>query len=412
MKKKLRICMVGHEFPPNVISGPGRYAINLVKYLLDSGHNVTFITPRVRGGKRHEKTGRLEVLRIRIASCKPLEKLIPNFLDTRIMFSLRLRSFFRNFDLSGFDLIHILDSHDSYFLSKRITEKLPVVVNVNDYYSLRASLNPLKKAYPSTDYMARYFYYNVVKFLDSKYIKRATLAISNSNYTTSVIQTALHIEPRRIKLVYKGVDRRMFSATDSPKEKYTNHKILFIGSNMERKGVIYLVRAMKNITEIHPDACLTIIGRTSFLYRRIIRGIVKKNSLQGNIRFIERLKPDDVQHYYTEANVFVLPALEEAFGQVILESMLSKTPVVATTAGGIPEIIIDGENGLLVEPRNPVAIGKSVIRLFDEPSLSKRLAESAFTTARGFSSSGMSENVVDTYFSAMEEFKKVDGKAG
>jgi glycosyltransferase involved in cell wall biosynthesis len=80
--------------------------------------------------------------------------------------------------------------------------------------------------------------------------------------------------------------------------------------------------------------------------------------------------------------VFVLPSRFETFGIVILEAMAFRKPVVATTAGGMPEIIENGKNGILVTPDDPDALAESVIKLLTDEALQLRLGENGYATAR------------------------------
>jgi glycosyltransferase involved in cell wall biosynthesis len=80
--------------------------------------------------------------------------------------------------------------------------------------------------------------------------------------------------------------------------------------------------------------------------------------------------------------VFVLPSRSEPFGIVLLEAMACKKPIIATTVGGIPEIIEDGKTGILVEPDNPDALAKALIALLRNPALRRTIARNGYVTVR------------------------------
>ena len=393
----MKICIVGHEYPPNVISGPGRYALNLVRELERRGHKVTVITPRVRGGKSHEKAGNVEVYRLEIRKLGFMEKILPNLLDTRIMFSLKLRKFFRRFSLRDFDIVHVLDVHDSYFLDKRVTGDVPVIVSVNDYYSFETSWNPLLFPYFSTDIILRYVHYNMTKVLNSRYLRRATHVISDTAYTARSISRNVGIARNRIEVVYKGVDLRKFSGRTA-EGKYKSHRILYIGSNMERKGVDDVVTSMKDVVKRFPDSRLTIIGRASALYMKKLHSIIRSSGMQDSVTIEETIAPEKIMGFYEESNLFVMAPVIEDLAQVLMESMAMRTPVVCTGVGANPEGIVDGLTGFLVPPKRPGMIADRIIRIFENPALAKKLGDNGRKrTEKMFDSSRMASETIAVY---------------
>lgn len=401
----MNVCIVGHEYPPNVISGPGRYALNLVEELSRDGHSVTVITPLVRGGKSYERNGSVEIYRLKIRQLGFMEKVLPNLLDTRIMFSLRLRRFFRKFDLSSYDVIHILDVHDSYFLKDEISGKVPVIISVNDYYSFETSWNPLKFAYFSTDIALRYVHYNATKVLNSTYLRKASRIISDTQYTARSIAKNVGIENANISVIYKGVDLEKFTKTVGS-DKYESHRILYVGSNMERKGVDDIIRSMPSIMEKFPDARLTIIGRCSVIYKRRLMGIIRKNSISHAIEFIETIPPGKIMKHYEVANVFVMAPVIEDLAQVLMESMATKTPVVCTGVGANPEGIVDDVTGLLVPPHRPDLISEKVCRIFASPKDAERMGSRGRKRVETMFDSGrMARETTGIYSGVLESFK-------
>ncbi len=368
----MRLCIVGHEYPPNVISGPGRYALNLVRELEKRGHEITVITPMVRGGKIYEKTGNVEIYRLKIKQSRILDKILPNFLDIKILFSMRLRGFFKKFSLENYDLLHILDMHDSYFLNKKITENVPVIISANDYYSLETSWNILKFPYFCTDIIPRYFHYNITKIMNKRNIKRAARVISDTRYTAKSVNRNADVPKEKIDVIYKGVDIKGFGGRKY-KGKYQNNNILYVGSNMERKGVTDILNSMPKILERFPNTTLTIIGRASVLYRRKLRIMIANNGLKDSVKIINSVSADKIKDYYESAHVFILAPVIEDLAQVLLEAMATRTPVVCTDVGANPEGIINDETGFLVKPRNPEEIADAVIRIFDDPKLAESM---------------------------------------
>ena len=121
----MKILLVGHEYPPNVTSGPGRYAGNLVKELINRGHEVTVITSRINNlGERYEKQydGKAQIYRLDIYQSKVADKIIPDLINKRLLFNLVVKRFLKSkkINLDDYDLMHVLDEYVCYFLDKNI----------------------------------------------------------------------------------------------------------------------------------------------------------------------------------------------------------------------------------------------------------------------------------------------------
>ncbi len=393
----MRICIITHEYPPTPLGGgQGTYAMNLVRELVSNKHRVTVLTPLFEGGKEHEKDGNLEIRRLRLFQPPGLlRKLIPNLLDMRIVFGLKIRGLKDRINFRDYDVIHVLDAHDSYFIGKGI--KTPVVVSVNDYYSFEMPWNIFRFPYPCSDLLLRYIHHVFTRALNTRYLRRAGSIISNTGYAAVAVSRAISPYRGKIEVIYRGIDIGGFPGR-TERGKYTSHKILYIGSNMERKGVEYLVRAMVYITGKFPDARLTIIGRASKLYGKKLKNIIKGNNLEACIELIPHCPPARIYGHYKKSNVFVLPSVIENLGQVLIESMSTKTPVVCTNVGANPEAVVDNVTGMLVEPRNPGQIAEAVIRIFSNPKLARAMGrEGRKRVKRMFNSRRMLAETLEVY---------------
>jgi len=151
--------------------------------------------------------------------------------------------------------------------------------------------------------------------------------------------------------------------------------IVAVGALTHGRGQDVLVRALPRIQETHPDARLAIVGAAH-------PREVDREFEQALIRLAEGQAPDNitftgfeerVEDAYAAADVVVNPARYEAFGRVAFEAIVAGRPVVSTTAGGISEVLHDGEDALLVRPDRPAELGDAVTRLLEEPGLAASL---------------------------------------
>jgi glycosyltransferase involved in cell wall biosynthesis len=144
------------------------------------------------------------------------------------------------------------------------------------------------------------------------------------------------------------------------------------------KGHRYLIDAMPTILQIVPDAWLAIVGEGSEADALRARAAALGHSVAERIVFTGRR--EDVSAVTADLTVAVLPSLREAQGISILEAMARRRPVVASAVGGIPEVITDGVDGLLVPPADPSALAAAVTSLLCDATLRERIGEAGYRT--------------------------------
>lgn len=144
--------------------------------------------------------------------------------------------------------------------------------------------------------------------------------------------------------------------------------ILSVAELHERKGQKFLIRAMPDVLEKFPNTKLVLVGDgpRKRQYEKLGRPLGNK------ILFLGKRK--DVASLMAASDLFVLPSIREAFGLVLLEAGATGLPIVATSIGGIPEIIEHGKDGLLTEPKNSRALAKAICTLLENPEKGRALA--------------------------------------
>jgi len=138
--------------------------------------------------------------------------------------------------------------------------------------------------------------------------------------------------------------------------------------------------AMRIILAKFPNVKLEIVGDGSLF--RELNELSKKLEISNSVKFFGKFA--DVIPFYKRMSVFVLPSLYEGFGIVLLEAMAAGVPVVATNVNGINEVVVDGESGILVPPKNPEAIADAVINIIENDKLTERLVMEGYKRAELF----------------------------
>jgi len=172
-----------------------------------------------------------------------------------------------------------------------------------------------------------------------------------------------------------GVDINRF------KHKIVNskNKILFVGGLKEAekyKGLEYLLSAVNIIKKNIKDVKLTVVGEGDYIiyYKKLCKDL----EIERNVEFKGRLIDRKLVEQYQKSNVSVLPSLSESFGIVLLEAMACKKPVIGSNVGGIPYVIDNEQNGLLVPPKDPQALADAIIKILTNPQLAKEMGEEGY----------------------------------
>lgn len=176
-----------------------------------------------------------------------------------------------------------------------------------------------------------------------------------------------------------------------------------VGHLTWHKGQTYLVEAMPRVLEKEPRALLLIAGEGE--ERAKIEARVAALGLHGAVRLAGFVA--DPVPCYGLFDLFVMPSVMEGLCTSILDAMTLDVPVVAAAAGGIPEIVRDGENGLLVPPRDPGALAEAILRALGDAPLRERFRERGLATVRQrFSADAMVDGTLAVYESVLAAAKR------
>jgi glycosyltransferase involved in cell wall biosynthesis len=204
--------------------------------------------------------------------------------------------------------------------------------------------------------------------------KRVDKVIAVSKATREEVVRVHRLPEERVVAIHNGIDLSSF--TDLRVQEGEEHTILSVGRLAWRKGYKYLIDAMPNVLSEYSNAKLLLVG--DVVTNEVpLQQYVRKLGIENSVLFLGNVSAERLYSLYHEAEVYVQPSLYEPFGITILEAMSMRKPVVATRVGGIPEIITNGAEGLLVEPRNSLQLGKAIINVFSDSSCRRRFGSNA-----------------------------------
>jgi glycosyltransferase involved in cell wall biosynthesis len=190
----------------------------------------------------------------------------------------------------------------------------------------------------------------------------------------------LNVYPKhKIAKIHSGVDIEKFkncqvNRVDKKRSlgiQPTGPVVGFVGWLLPIKGPMFLLKAMDSVWLEVPDANLVFLGKGDLDVS--LRSEALKTGKNGSVKFLGWR--DDVEEIMLLFDIFVLPSLNEGMGRVLVEAMAAGKPVIASNVGGIPDLVKDGYNGLLVPPGDPEVLANNIMRLIQNPDEAQRMGQ-------------------------------------
>ncbi len=247
--------------------------------------------------------------------------------------------------------------------------------------------------------------------LDEKMIERrlqkVDLVLGVSEFITDKVRHRFPNLAYKCKTVFNGVDVDYFVSEAQNDADKQDLQLLFVGRVSPEKGIHTLLDALPTIAEKFPNIQLHIVGSIGALPLEYIIGLsegidVSKleafyaegadylsllkqripEHLADRVTFTGAIPHANVLHHYRSSDILINPSLSEAFGMSLVEAMASETAVIATRVGGMPEIIVEGETGLLIEQDNSQALAEAIIQLLGDDDLRTNMGKKGRKRAR------------------------------
>ena len=266
----------------------------------------------------------------------------------------------------------------------RLLWDLPLVITVHSLEPLR----PWKAEQLGAGY-------RLSRWMERTGIEHADAVIAVSHATRDDVLRCYAVPPERVHVIHNGIDPeqyRKIEAVDAllrhgvdPEQPY----VLFVGRVTRQKGIIHLVNAIPFL-----DPTLQVVlcagePDTEEIAREMTERVATVSAARPGVVWIREMLPRaEVIQLYSHAAVFCCPSVYEPFGIINLEAMACEIPVVASNVGGIPEVVVDGETGFLVdlelnpgtfEPVDPEgfsrALADAINRIARDPELRRRMGQ-------------------------------------
>lgn len=210
------------------------------------------------------------------------------------------------------------------------------------------------------------------------------VAVSRSLAEDLVHRPGFRVDPGKVAVIRNGIDLPCIPRSSAGVHRETlglsptAQVVVTVANFFSIKGHRWLVEAMPRIVQRYPEAMFVLAGDGNIL--PAIRRMVGDYGLGRYVRFVgPQLEPLEL---IALSDVVVVPSVSEGLPRVVLEALALGKPVVATRVGGIPEIIEDGETGLLVMPRDPESLADAILAVLSDSALAKILGENGREVVR------------------------------
>ena len=317
------------------------------------------------------------------------------FFPEMLLFSLRaFRLLKTKYPGLPFDVFHDVQTLGyGFLLMKHFRRPLVTTVHhpltVDFQASLERNRSFMEKYYTVAFYPLR---------MQRQVIRRCDRILTSSLETAYEIQRAFQLSPEKIRMVYNGLDADFFRPAQVCREP---NRLLFVGNTDDfKKGIADLLKALVLLPR---EVNLTIVDE-GVPRKTYAPQLVQKLGLVPRVTFTGKVSPANLGRLYQSAEVVVVPSLYEGFGLPAAEAMACGTPVIASRAGALPEVVGEEGAGLLVPPRDPRALADAIREVLADGNRRKEMgAMGRKRVERLFTWEKVAERTVGVYREVIQE---------
>jgi len=386
----MKVLFLNYEYPPL-----GGGAANATEYLLREyaktpDLSVRLVTSALGGEYVREEIGE-HVIVHRIPIGKDPGDLHHQTRGNLVAYSVKGYLFARKLvrEEGGFDMVHAFFTLPGGFqaLLLHAEFRLPYLV------SLRGADVP--------GYSERFpVIYALTRPLVRLIWKQAAAVVSNSRGLMELAgKTSPHLE---ISIIPNGVDTGQFSPREGASADEVV-RILVVSRLTPRKGIRFLIRAIKILHDVHPGQKIELLIAGGGDEEETLKTLAESEGVSDRVRFLGRVPHEELPAVYARADIFCLPSLNEGMSNTVLEAIASGLPVVATVTGGTEELVRDGENGYFVKMESPEDLADKIGRLIVDPDLRARMGAASRTKAESMSWQAVATRYAEEYIRSSRE---------
>jgi len=339
----MNILLVSHLFPPHK-GGVETASYNTAKRLAEKGHHVVVLTSKTVGAtEKYEKKEGFHIYRYKPLNLVALKK-------------------FSQSKRLGIPLLGVLK------LKKIIKEHLIQIIHIEGRFFPISLLSVLlnlmifkRRIFLTVQGRLKLGITGIIEDLFDQTITRSIYSKLNkiicvSNKLTNRLRR-FKINDKKLIMIPNGVDVELFWS-DHRSNYFDNYldnvdvlkKVIFAGRLDPQKGIEYLIRAIPQVVKQFQEVHFFILGNGALEGK--LKDLVKLLGINKTVSFLNMIPLEEMPQLYSSTDIFCLPSIHEGLPLSLLEALSMGLVIVASRVGGIPEVIIENENGFLFEPKN------------------------------------------------------------
>jgi glycogen(starch) synthase len=371
MERKLNVCIVSREFPPDTaFGGIGTFSVDTALMLKQHGHRVTVLSQSLGPTQTFDYYG-VTVYKLHVPWPFGTYRFLPALI---LGFNyVVLRTLRRLHAEEPFDLVDAPD-HLAEGLSAALFGNLPVITRLHTPFALLVDmgLNDYRKG-PA---------YAFIRLAEKIAIARSDAVYAPCLDLVRRCQTLFSLPRLPARVFGYPLDLDLFAPAAKPRSNGTI-RLLFLGRFEQRKGIETIVGALPRIIATRPEVRLTMVGRDTpnmpgyASAREYIERSLERAGCLGHVEFRDYVPLEELPRIFHEHDIVWVPSLYDNYPIVCLEAMACGKPVVVADSGGLPEMVKDGVTGLVFETGSADALAARTLELCGSPELAERLAKAA-----------------------------------
>ena len=389
---RMKVAMLGWEFPPLSLGGLGIYTKYLTKALSDKGIDIDFFMPKTRTKISREWLNIIQIPYSRYLSCRKTEGLYPYYgvKDELERMTLDLNKM----SDSKLDRYNFLCAKE---ILKRYKKETYDLIHLQAWYGLKAGLIvkektniPLVTTLHTSEYALRKGKKLHKKIIE---IEKLSLELSDkviipSKKLKQILLKHYRIDKNKLEIVYDGVNTGLCEKV----QKKKGSQVLFLGRLEPYKGCEFFLKAAKKVLEKNKNVKFMVVGWGKYLKSYV--KLTKKLGIEKSVEFIGSVPHEKVSTFYSQSDVYVLPTVFDAFGITVLEAMKCGTPVIVSKTAGVSEVV---KNCIKVDYRDVNKIARKILEVLENEKLRNSLIKKAKKEVEKFTWDKIAERIIKVY---------------
>jgi len=365
----MNICLVSTGFPPEEGGGIGTYIYNLSRGLAELGHSVSVITRTERDTYDFCREGEVDVYRMPEKQLPLVEPWIPG-----VMWSWQVYKLISKLNKENkIDIIEFPNWEAPGVITQLSGLKIPVVVRIHTPYFETLELDKEEAVLGFGD--------KVICGLEKYSVLKSDQVVSSTIFHAGMLASKYDMDKGKIKILPLGIEQKNLQDMLEEGRGKSGFNVLYVSRLEHRKGTLTLIDALPGILRDRKDINIDFVGKDR---KHAPGGIYHEEyfvnnypEYQNQVRFHGYVSDEELDAFYRNADLFVVPSVYESFGLIYVEAMMHGLPVIATRGGGIPEVVIDGEDGFLIRENDVEGLVEAFDRLYNDEELRKNMGKKA-----------------------------------